>query len=103
MNTEPDKLITYKIDEAASINTDIKIVYKDMNSIVPANRTSTGFAVNNALRGEKIWIVALQFKDGTPYLALKESVINQKTEHELAFEPYTSLDALKNELQKLNN
>ncbi len=100
LNEPVVNLITFKIDEKFSKDTNIKIVYKSIKSIMPSY-SNRHFSYPNSLKEQEIWIVGLKYIDNTPYLALKETVINKNQEHNLDFKPYP-LDELITELKKLN-
>jgi len=103
INENPENLTTLLIDEPVNINTEIKIVYKDIKSIIPVDITEKGYILNNALLNKEIWIIALKYKKNIPYLALEEGIISNNSNFKLNFKPYYLLENLKKELERLNN
>ena len=68
-----------------------------MRGTVKSNRVT----FSNVPLGEKITIVAFKVADDKIFLAVKETVITDKEETELDFQPVTK-SLLKKEIEKLN-
>lgn len=101
-NEPTERLMTFKVKEQIHPNTDIKIVYRNMKSIIGGKPITNFFKFYKSLKNEDIWIVALKYENDTPLLAIKETKINKVADHNLEYKAY-SIEDMKEELKRLEN
>lgn len=82
-------------------NTIVNIVFHRFKTILQGTVKSNRFTFSNIPLGEKITIVAFKVANDKIFLAVKETVITDKEETELDFQPAT-IEVLKKEIEKLN-
>ncbi len=93
--------INFIVNYNASENTDMKLVFHSAKSIFPGYRVQgSKYSFSSVPLGEKITIVAFNYDNGKPMMAVKESTISAAGES-LVFEPVT-IEKLKAEMEKLN-
>lgn len=95
----PKTEYTIMIDQADKVI--VNIIFHRFKTVLPGNVKSDRISFGNVPLGEKITIVALKSEDNKLFLALKETVITNKAESDLDFQPVT-LALLKKEMTKLN-
>lgn len=100
-NIPNDSLVTMKINLPIQQNVDCKLVFIDRQYVIPPDKTSGQYEFEGLPKGEKVWIVALLYDEGKPYLSMEQTTIDNKT-YNVTFKALT-LDQLKIELSKLNN
>lgn len=79
----------------------VNIILHRFRSILRARIEPNRISFKDVPLGEKITIVALKSVNNKIFLAVKETVITDKEETELDFQPVT-MDLLKKEMEKLN-
>ncbi|MFA9389697.1 MAG: energy transducer TonB [Prolixibacteraceae bacterium] len=79
----------------------VNIIFHRFKTILPGKVEFDRISFSNVPLGEKITIVALKTDHNKLYLAVKETVITNKVESSLDFQPVT-MDVLKKEMIKLN-
>lgn len=82
-------------------NSIVNIVFHKYKTIMRGTVKSNRVTFSNVPLGEKITIVAFKVADDKIFLAVKETVITDKEETELDFQPVTK-SLLKKEIEKLN-
>lgn len=95
-----DSLVDMKIKLKFEPNIDCKLVFVNRRFVIPADKTGAKYVFKNLPRGEKVWIIALKFDEGKPYLSMQETTIENKT-YPIDFKLLT-LTELKEELKKLD-
>ena len=89
-------LVNQKSDE----NSDIKIVFKKMKSIMNGVSNVNGYNFYNIPVGEEITIVGLKYQDNQPLVALKKTTISKDMTIDLEYKPVT-LRELKTKLEAI--
>ncbi|MDQ3049112.1 MAG: OmpA family protein [Bacteroidota bacterium] len=79
VDIKKEDMVTMKINMKADKNTDCKLVFKNRNFVIPADKKGKKYAFIDVPRGEAVWVVALKFLDGSPYLHMEEATIEDKT------------------------
>ena len=79
----------------------VNIILHRFRSILRGQIEPNRISFKNVQMGEKITIVALKTVNSKIFLAVKETVITDKEETGLDFQPVT-MDLLKKEMEKLN-
>lgn len=95
-----DSLINFKIDLKIAENIDCKLVFMDRRFVIPSTKIEGKYEFIGVPRGERVWIIALKYDAGEPYLSIEEAIIDGKT-HKVNFELY-SMEELKNKLKILD-
>ena len=98
-NNIPKVNFSLKIDGQGE--TIVNVVFHRYKSILPGIIEPNQISFKNVPMGEKITIVALKSVNNKILLAVKETVITDKEETDLVFQPVT-MDLLKKEMEKLN-
>lgn len=93
-------LIDLKVDLKFAKNVDCKIVFIDRRIVIPSKATEGNYVFEGLPKGEKIYIVALKYDNGKPYLSMEQTTIDNRI-HNVNFKFYT-IEELKKELGKLN-
>ena len=88
-----------KLDKKAE--SDVKIVFHGIKSIMPSFPTNDKHTFNKIPKGEMITIVAIKNIANKPHLAIKETVTSTQTETDFTFQPIT-METLKSEMKKLD-
>jgi hypothetical protein len=88
------------INEKPSQNIDVKLVFKDNRTVLPATDVDGKITFQGVPKDYEAWIVAIKYVDGSPLLALKEITIAKET-HQLEFEELT-LNQLNEKLTVLD-
>jgi TonB family protein len=100
INERGEKIdLLVKLDKKAE--SDVKIVFHRIKSIMSSFPTNDKHAFTKIPKGEKITIVAIKNIDNKPHLAIKETVTSTQTETDFTFQPIT-MESLKNEMKKLD-
>lgn len=100
VDIKPDQMVTMKINLAVAKNVDCKLVFKDRRFVIPATKDDEKYEFENIPKGEKVWIIAIKYDEGKPYLFMQETTVEAKT-IEAEFRILT-LDELKEKLKVLN-
>lgn len=79
----------------------VRVVFSDINSMMPGNFNGTDFAVNNIPVGRKVTVIAYTIKDEQPYLAMREVKISDNLNLNLDMKP-VSKEELKQSFKKMN-
>lgn len=79
----------------------VSVIFDRFKAIVPGSAESNRIIFKDVPVGEKITIVALKTINNKIFLAVKETVLTDKEETVLDFQPVT-IDLLKKEMKKLN-
>lgn len=78
------------------------VLCRDLNSILPLNRTGQNtYVVNGLPKGRSVSIVSIKLKDGVPHLALHDTKVGQTEGLKMDYRSLTLKD-LKEELKRLN-
>ncbi len=96
----PDKLVTMKINLKVANNVDCKLVFKNRRAIMSPTKMDSKYEFENVPKGEMVWIVAIKYTDGKPYLYMIETTVDNTT-YNVDLRLLT-LDELKQELKKLD-
>lgn len=105
-----DKFAKYQPEQLANLNItaspgdamDVKIVFQNIRSVMPATATEFGYQFANIPKHAKVWVVAIKYADGQAFLALKEVRISDDGPvKDLEFEKCT-LPQLKQKLKILD-
>jgi hypothetical protein len=99
-NIPKDSIVTMKINLPFAKNIDCKLVFIDRQFVIPPDKTEGIYEFENLPKGERVWIVAIMYDNGKPYLSMQQTTIDNKT-YNVNFKVY-SLEELKHELEKLN-
>lgn len=94
-----DKTVV-SIDEKPSINTDVKLIFKNNRTVLPATTAGGKIQFKGVPKDYEAWIVAIKYVNGSPLLALKEITIAEET-HSLEYEEL-NLTQLKEKLKVLD-
>jgi hypothetical protein len=92
--------VAMSINLEPQVNLDVKLVFKNQRSILPATVMNGKLTFANIPRDEEAMIVAFKTENGQPYMAMQ----NVKTTNDvqnLAFQP-TTLALLKEKLKGLD-
>ncbi|MBC7426645.1 MAG: OmpA family protein [Bacteroidia bacterium] len=99
-NIPKEDMITMQINLKVKKNTDCKIVFKNRRFVIPAETSNKNYQFDNVPKGEEVWIIALKYLDGVPYLSMEETTTSNKT-YDVNFKLYT-LEELKKKLDELD-
>jgi hypothetical protein len=99
-NIPKDSIVTMKINLPFAKNIDCKLVFIDRQFVIPPDKTEGIYEFENLPKGERVWIVAIMYDNGKPYLSMQQTTIDNKI-YNVNFKVYT-LEELKHELEKLN-
>ncbi|MES2588029.1 MAG: OmpA family protein [Bacteroidota bacterium] len=97
---KPDQMVTMKIDLKVAKNIDCKIVFKNRRFVIPATKEENKYEFEKIPKGETVWIIAMKYDEGKPYLFMQETTVENKT-IEVEFKSLT-LDELKEKLKVLD-
>ncbi len=97
-----DSLVNFRVKLKAARNVDCKIVFKKNRSILPPSDATEGhdFAFNSIPKGEAVWIIALKYEDGKPFLSMVDTTIDNNI-IDFVFKELT-LDELREQLRILD-
>lgn len=101
-NTFEDRLMSFKVNTPGDDHHDVRIVFKDINSIMMGYRMGDHFTFDRIPRNEEIVIVALRFIDDKPALALLNVNTSDERVDVVDYEAITSLAMLRQKLAVLN-
>ena len=83
-------LITYQVKIKGNRNTDVKMVFKDIRSVMPAYKVSDDtYVFHNVPVGHEVSIVAMQYTNDKPHVAIKATEINRDPIQIESFNPTT--------------
>ncbi len=94
------QLTTMRINLEVSSNVDCKLIFKNRRIILSADRESSNFKFKKIPKGEDVWIVAIKYVNGQPYLFMEETTIGERT-IDIEFKSIT-LEELKLKLKELD-
>jgi hypothetical protein len=94
------QLTTMKINLEVSDAIDCKLIFKNRRIILSADRESSHFKFKKIPRGEDVWIVAIKYVNGQPYLFMEETTVGSK-DIDVEFKPLT-IEELKLKLKELD-
>lgn len=101
-NWDASKLTTLNIPLRPANHVDVKMVFKNRNSILPPNTYRRGnFFYKDIPKGEPVNIIATKYVNGKSYIATQDYIIGEKL-GELQFEE-VSLEGIKAILAGLNS
>jgi len=100
VDLEPNQLTTLTVNIQPDVNIDVKLVFKNRNFILPASDEQGKYIFKGVPKGEEVWIVAVKYHNGKPYLSMTEVTIEEK-EYDVEFVQLT-LTELQEELKKLD-
>ena len=95
-----NQLIAMNIAIPPSKTTDVKLVFKERQFVLPAEVNVKEYFFRQVPIDEPVWVVALKYEHGTPMLAMHETSVKRRYK-DLIFRKLT-LDELKEELKKLD-
>ncbi len=75
---KPDQMVKLKVNLKAANNIDCKIVFKNRKFVIPASKESKKYEFDKIPKGEEIWIIAIKYDDGKPYLSMQETTVEDK-------------------------
>ena len=99
-NISMKNLVTMTINIKPKKNIDCKLVFKERRFMIPAESDKVKYLFEKLPKGEVVWIIALKYLDGKPYLSMQEATINDTT-YDVDFKVYT-LEELKEKLKVLD-
>lgn len=99
-NIKEDQMVTMKTNLAVASNVDCKLVFKDRRFVIPATNADKNYVFEKMPKGEKVWVVAIKYEEGKPYVFLEETSVENTTIN-IQFEQLT-LDELKEKLKVLD-
>jgi hypothetical protein len=100
VNLKFDQLTTMRINLEVSDAINCKLIFKNRRIILPADRESSHFKFKKIPRGEDVWIVAIKYVNGQPYLFMEETTVGSK-DIDVEFKPLT-IEELKLKLKELD-
>ncbi|WP_165370517.1 energy transducer TonB [Hymenobacter persicinus] len=80
--------------------TSVQLVFRESNSIVPGQPQAGGYVFAGVPANQRAVVVGVQYRNGTPYLALQETITGQRETETLDFRE-TTLAELERALEKL--
>lgn len=100
-NLPQEELTTQKILVDVAGHTDVKIVFKDLNSVLSPNGTTNGaYYFKDIPKGEAAYALGLQYIKGEAYIAISEFKIGEKVE--LNYQK-ASLERIKETLKMIDS
>lgn len=100
-NLPKEELTTQKILVDVAGHTDVKIVFKDLNSVLRPNGTTNGaYYFKDIPKGEAAYALGLQYIRGEAYIAISEFKIGEKVE--LNYQK-ASLERIKETLKTIDS
>jgi OmpA family len=100
VDIKPDQMVTMKINLKVAKNIDCKLVFKDRRFVIPATKEDKKYEFEKIPKGETVWIIAIKYDEGKPYLFMQETTVDNKTV-DIDFKSLT-LDELKEKLKVLD-
>jgi hypothetical protein len=97
---KPEQMVTMKINLKVAKNIDCKLVFKNRRFVIPATKEENKYEFEKIPKGETIWIIAIKYDEGKPYLFMEETTVDSKTV-DIDFKSLT-LDELKEKLKVLD-
>lgn len=94
------QLTTLKVNLKHDESSDVKLVFKNRDFVLPPTNWNGLYTFKGVPKGEEVWIVAVKYDKGVPYLSMEEVAIKEKT-YEPRFVQLT-LPQLEKELKKLD-
>ncbi|MGB0979964.1 MAG: hypothetical protein ACPGVV_11240, partial [Croceimicrobium sp.] len=100
-NLPKEELTTQKILVNVAGHTDVKIIFKDLNSVLSPNGTTNGaYYFKDIPKGEAAYALGLQYIKGEAYIAISEFKIGEKVE--LNYQK-ASLERIKETLKTIDS
>jgi hypothetical protein len=100
VDIKPEQMVTMKVNLKAATNIDCKLVFKERRFVIPATKEHRKYEFENIPKGEPVWIIAIKYEEGKPYLFMQETTVDSKT-IDVDFKSLT-LDELKEALKVLD-
>lgn len=100
VDIKPDQMVTMKVNLKVAKNIDCKLVFKERRFVIPATKEDKKYEFENIPKGEAVWIIAIKYDEGKPYLFMQETTVDNKTV-DIDFKSLT-LDELKEKLKVLD-
>ncbi|HWY36610.1 MAG TPA: hypothetical protein VNX68_18345 [Nitrosopumilaceae archaeon] len=79
VDIKPEDMVTMHVDLKPDKNIDCKLVFKNRRFVIPPTRMENNYSFEKIPRGESIWVIALKYEKGKPYLYLEETTTDGKT------------------------
>jgi hypothetical protein len=99
-DVKPEDRVTMTVNLKTYKNTDCKLVFRDRRFVIPAESEAGIYMFKDMPKGERVWIVALMYNNGQPYLSLEETTIDDGI-HSVKLESLT-LKELQEKLKLLD-
>ncbi len=99
-DVKPEQMANLKINLKVAQNIDCKLVFKNRRFVIPATKEEIKYEFEGIPKGEEVWLIALKYEDGKPFLSMQEITTETKTV-DVSFKSLT-LEELKAQLQVLN-
>lgn len=93
---------TFQVNLKPTQNSDMKIVFKNIKSIMAGISSEASYSFPNVPIGEDVIIIAIKYDSNQPLIAIKETKITKEGISNLDYTAVT-LTSLKQKLEKLNN
>jgi len=93
--------INYNVKLANSDIVEMKIIFKDIRSVLPGFQQGNGYTFNNIPTNKQITIFALKKVNQQLYIAIKETSTSIEFLNDLVFEP-VNYEEFKRKIEKLN-
>lgn len=93
--------IKYKLKINNANDTNVNMVFKSVNSILPSRRFGKEFDFSTVPKNEDVILVAIKKQNGKLYLDIVETKTKENPDLEFNFKE-VSLEEMKNELEKMN-
>lgn len=97
---KPDQVTTMKVNLKPATDIDCKLVFKNRRFVIPPTKEDKNYAFENIPADEPVWLIAIQYKNGKPYLSIQEMVTGNNTVN-VNFESLT-LEELREKLKVLD-
>jgi hypothetical protein len=78
----------------------VRLVFRASTTIVTGQPQAEGYYFTGLPAGQRAVVVGVQYRNGTPYLAMHETITGQRDAEELEFRE-TTLAGLEEQLAKL--
>jgi hypothetical protein len=94
------QLTKMKLNIEVSNNVDCKLIFKKRRIIITANREESYYSFNKIPKDEEVWVVAIKYENGQPYLFMEETTVENKI-IDVEFKSIT-IEELKTKLKELD-
>ncbi|MEZ5013858.1 MAG: hypothetical protein R2794_06165 [Chitinophagales bacterium] len=96
-----NELVAMFIPVDSTVDATLRIVFKDIRSVMGGIRYSNGFVVTNVPKDEPITIISMIQENGKVRVAMQETTVEERTYAELIYKDATK-DDLQNMFESLN-